>query len=155
MSVFLDIIAIALLCIFVGGASIPIDFTITDDPVVVWVGNALGSVISAFIAIYIANKLTSKKSTEKLKQKKYTKKIVTVFEEGDDNKKVQKASIMINKHGLRIFSLICPIFPGVLFSTAAVYMLDLDKKIYLRWMPVGVVLVSGFYVFSYWLAFVK
>lgn len=155
MTLFLDIIAIALLCIVLGGASIPIAFNITDDPVTVWAGNALGSVISAVAVIIIMNKLTNKNNEEKLKKKKFTRKIVTVFEEGDDNKKVKKATIMINKHGLRIFSLFCPVFPGVLFSTIAVYILELDKKLYLRWMPIGVVLVSGFYVFSYWLAFVR
>ena len=155
MTVFLDILAIAFLCIVLGGASIPIAFTITDDPVTVWAGNALGSVISAVAVIIIMNKLTNKDNEEKLKKKKFTRKIVTVFEEGDDNKKVKKATIMINKHGLRVFSLFCPVFPGVLLSTVAVYVLELDKRLYLRWMPVGVVLVSGFYVFSYWLAFVR
>ena len=151
----LDIIWIALLCIFIGGASIPIAFTVNSDPAVVWVGNALGSLISALIVIKIANKLSNKDDDSKLKKRRYTRKIVTVFEEGDDSKHVRKASIMINKHGLRIFSLICPIFPGVLISTAAVYALNLDKKLYLKWMSAGVVLVSGFYVFSYWVAFVK
>lgn len=152
---FEEIIKIAILCIVIGGASIPIAFTISTNPAVVWVGNALGSVLSALFVIYVANKITDKKQEEKMQKKRITKKIVMVFEEGDDNKKVQKASVLINKHGLRIFSLLCPIFPGVLISTVAVYALDLDKKTYLRWMPVGVVLVSGFYVFSYWLAFVK
>ncbi len=152
---FEEIIKIAILCIVIGGASIPIAFTISTNPAVVWVGNALGSVLSALFVIYVANKITDKKQEEKMQKKRFTKKIVMVFEEGDDNKKVQKASVLINKHGLRIFSLLCPIFPGVLISTVAVYALDLDKKTYLRWMPVGVVLVSGFYVFSYWLAFVK
>lgn len=155
MTLIFDILIIAVLCIVIGGASIPIAFTISDDPVIVWAGNALGSVVSALVVIYIANRMTSKKGTEKLKKKRFTKKIVTVFEEGDDNKKVKKASIMINKHGLRIFSLFCPIFPGVLISTGAVYMLDLDKKLYLKWVSAGIILVSGFYVFSYWVAFVK
>ena len=124
MTVFLDILAIALLCIVLGGASIPIAFTITDDPVTVWAGNALGSVISAVAVIIIMNKLTNKDNEEKLKKKKFTRKIVTVFEEGDDNKKVKKATIMINKHGLRVFSLVSsqlfsssprrrPIKPGI------------------------------------------
>lgn len=155
MSVFADIIVIALLCIVLGGASIPIDFTINTNPVIVWIGNALGSVLSALFVIYIANKITDRTKTAKLKKKFLTRKIVTVMEEGDDNKKIAEASVMINKHGLRVFSLFCPIFPGVLIATAAVYMLRLDTKIYLRWMPVGVILVSGFYVFSYWLAFVR
>ena len=155
MSVIVDVIVIALLCIVLGGASIPIDFGINDNPFVVWGGNALGSVISALVVIYVANRFLKKEHQGKLKQKKFTKKIITVFEEGDDNKKVKKASIMINKHGLRLFSLVCPIFPGVLFSTAAVYALDLDKRLYLRWMPLGVILVSGFYVFGYWLTFVR
>lgn len=155
MTIFANIIVIAILCIFIGGASIPVAFTINSDPVVVWVGNALGSLISALVVIKIANKLSNKENDSKLKKRRYTRKIVTVFEEGDDSKQVKKASILINKHGLRVFSLVCPIFPGVLISTAAVYVLNLDKKLYLKWMSAGVVLVSGFYVFSYWMAFVK
>lgn len=150
-----QVIQIAILCIVFGGASIPISFTVSTSPWVVWMGNALGSLLSALFVIYIGNKITDKKSEEKLSKKRFTRKVVTVFEEGSDNKKVQKARILINKHGLRIFSLLCPIFPGVLISTVAVYVLDLDKKTYKRWMSAGVVFVSGFYVFSYWLAFVR
>lgn len=150
-----SVIKIAFLCIVFGGVSIPISFTVSSSPFVVWIGNALGSVLSALFVIYIGDKITDKKEEEKLAKKRFTKKIVTVFEEGDDNKKVQKVRIIINKHGLRIFSLLCPIFPGVLISTVAIYVLNLDKKLYKRWMFTGVVLVSGFYVFSYWFAFVR
>ncbi len=152
---FAQIIHIAVLCIIFGGASIPISFTVSTNPAIVWVGNALGSLISALVVFYVGNKMTNKKEEKKLGKKRFTKKIVTVFEEGDDNKKVQKARVIIDKHGLRLFSLVCPIFPGVLISTVAVFALDLDRKTYRRWMSAGVVLVSGFYVFSYWLAFVK
>lgn len=150
-----NIIQIATLCIVLGGASIPIAFTINSSPWVVWVGNALGSLISAGVVIYIGNRMTNKKFTDKMSKKRVTRKIVTVFEEGDDNKKVMKARVMINKHGLRLFSLICPLFPGVLVSTVVVYVLDLDRTTYKRWMFTGVFLVSGFYVFTYWLAFVR
>jgi len=153
--VLIDIIQITLLCIFLGGASIPISFTVSSSPVIVWLGNALGSLISAAVVIYVGNRMTDKKSEEKLNKKRFTKKIVTVFEEGGDSKKVQKVRIIIDKHGLRLFSLLCPIFPGVLISTVAVYMLDLDRKIYKHWMAAGVIFVSGFYVFGYWWAFVK
>lgn len=149
------IIQIAILCIVLGGASIPISFTVSSSPFVVWIGNALGSLISAMVVIYIGNHLTDKKTEEKLSKKRFTRKIVTVFEEGDENKKVQKARLVINKHGLRLFSLFCPIFPGVLVSTVAIYALDLDKKLYKKWMFLGVIFVSGMYVFGYWFAFVK
>lgn len=155
MSVIGEIIVIALLCIFIGGASIPIAFTLTDNPVIVWTGNALGSALSALVVVIVANKITDRREEKKLEKKPFTKKIVTVFEEGDVNKKVKKARILINKHGLRLFSLICPIFPGVLISTVAVYALNLERRMYFKWMMAGVVLVSGFYVFSYWFAFVK
>jgi ABC-type Fe3+-siderophore transport system permease subunit len=150
-----QIIHIAVLCIVFGGASIPISFNVSNSPVIVWVGNTLGSAISALVVIYIGNKITNRQSEEKLSKKHFTKKIVTVFEEGGDNKKVQKARILIDQHGLRIFSLLCPIFPGVLVSTVAVYAIDRDKTTYKRWMLAGVVFVSGFYVFSYWAAFVR
>jgi membrane protein DedA with SNARE-associated domain len=152
---FFNIIEIAGLCIIIGGASIPLSFGVNSNPVIVWIGNALGSLISAFVVIFIGNRITNKKFENKMSKRRVGKKIVTVFEEGGDNKKVQKARIVINKHGLRLFSLICPIFPGVLVSTVAVYALDLDKRMYKRWMFAGVVFVSGFYVFSYWWIFVR
>jgi hypothetical protein len=150
-----NIVEIAIWCIVLGGASIPVSFTVTSSPIIVWVGNALGSLLSALFVIYIGDRITNKQEEERLAKKRFTKKIVTVFEEGDNNKKVQKVRILINKHGLKLFSLVCPIFPGVLVSTVAVYVLNLDKKIYKKWMSVGVVLVSGFYVFSYWFVFVR
>lgn len=156
----INIIKIALLCIVIGGASIPVSFTIDSSPVVVWVGNALGSLLSALVVIYVGERITSKKAgksfgSSKLANQRFTKKVVTVFEEGEDNKKILRARILINKHGLRLFSFLCPIFPGVLVSTAAVYILDLDKRMYKRWMYTGIFFASGIYVFSYWWVFVR
>jgi membrane protein DedA with SNARE-associated domain len=142
-------------CIILGGASIPICFEINSSPVVVWVGNALGSLISAMVVIYIGNRITNKRFEKKISKHYMGKKVVSVFEEGDDNKKVRKATVFINKHGLRIFSFITPIFPGVLISTVAVFILDLDMKTYKRWMFSGIFFASGLYVFGYWLVFVK
>lgn len=133
-----------------GSASIPISFQVNSNPFIVWFGNALGSVISAVVVIYIGNRLTSKPFKDKVSKHKVGKKVTKVFDEGDDNKKVQKAGSFIDKHGLRFFSLLCPIFPGVTVSTAAVFMLNLDRKLYKRWMFTGVVFVSGAYVFGYW-----
>lgn len=150
-----NILQIAVMCIVLGGASIPLSFNVNSNPVVVWFGNAIGSLISAVVVIYIGNRITDKRFEDNISKRRMGKKVVTVFEEGEDNKKIVKAKIIINKHGLRLFSLVCPIFPGVLVSTVAVYVLDLDKKLYKKWMFLGVFLVSGFYVMSYWLAFVR
>ncbi|HSW84993.1 MAG TPA: hypothetical protein VLF79_00050 [Candidatus Saccharimonadales bacterium] len=152
---FADIIKIAVLCVFIGGASIPVSFVINTSPWVVWFGNALGSLFSAVVVIYICERITSKKFRNKAVKRRLGKKVVEVYEEGDDNKKVLKARVLIDKHGLRVFSFLCPIFPGVLVSTIAVYVLNLDKHIYKKWMYTGVFIASGFYVFSYWLVFVR
>lgn len=149
------IIKIAILCIVFGAASIPLSFQVSSSPIIVWFGNALGSFISALIVIYIANRITSSKFRSHVSKRRMGKRIVTVFEEGDDNKKVLKARIFIDKHGLRIFSFFCPVFPGVLISTTVVYLLDLDKKLYKRWMSAGIFFASGAYVFVYWFTFVK
>ncbi len=149
------ILRIALLCIIIGGASIPVSFNINPNPVIVWIGNALGSLISAVVVIYIANRITSDRFKKKITRWRIGHKVVTLYDQGQDNKKVGKAGSFIDKHGLRLFSLFCPIFPGVTISTIAVYILDLDKKIYKRWMFCGVVFVSGAYVFGYWWLFVK
>ena len=150
-----QIIKIALLCIVIGSASIPVSFTINDSPWVVWLGNALGSFLSAVVVIYIGDRITDEKFKVRISKRRIGRKIVRVFDEGSSNKSIAKARTTINKHGLKLFALICPIFPGVTVSTAAVYILDLDKQIYKRWMLAGVVLVSGVYVFGYWWLFVK
>jgi membrane protein DedA with SNARE-associated domain len=151
----LNIIKIAALCVVIGAASIPAGFTIDSSPWVVWVGNALGSLFSAAVVIYIGNRITDTKFKKKISKRRIGKKVVYTFDEGQDNKHVMKANKIINKHGLRLFSLFCPLFPGVLLSTVAVYILDLDKKIYKRWMFAGVIFVSWGYVFGYWYFFVK
>lgn len=150
-----NILTIAFLCIVIGAASIPVSFTVNSSPYVVWLGNALGSLISALAVIYIAEHLTSDKFKERIRKRRFGNKVVTVFDEGQENSHVQKVSGLVNKHGLRLFSLFCPIFPGALIGTAAVYLLGLDKKVYRFWLTIGIFLVSGAYVFGYWWIFVK
>ncbi|HEX5394813.1 MAG TPA: hypothetical protein VFW52_00425 [Candidatus Saccharimonadales bacterium] len=150
-----QIIKIALLCIVIGSASIPVSFTINSSPWVVWLGNALGSFLSALVVIYIGDRITDEKFKKRISKRRIGKKIVKIFDEGSSNKHIAKATKSINKHGLKLFALICPIFPGVTVSTAAVYILNLDRQVFKRWMLTGVVLVSGAYVFGYWWLFVK
>lgn len=150
-----DILRIALLCVVLGGASIPFSFNVNSSPVVVWVGNALGSLFSAAAVMYIGDRVTDQKFKEKIAKKRLGKKVVVAFDESSSNKTVTKAVGFINRRGLKVFALLCPIFPGVLLSTAAVYLLCLDKRVYRKWMFSGVVLVSGLYVFGYWWIFVK
>ncbi len=150
-----DIIRIAIICVIAGSISIPVSFGINPSPWVVWVGNALGSLLSAFVVIYIGDRIMSNKFRIRISRSRIGKKIVIAFDEGSENKNVIKAQGFINQHGLKLFALFCPIFPGVLLSTVSVYLLGLDKQTYKRWMFAGVVFVSGGYVFSYWLFFVK
>lgn len=150
-----NIIQIAVLCIVVGSASIPISFTINSSPLIVWLGNGLGSLLSAIVVIYIGERITNQRFRNKMSKHRVSKKVVTVFEEGEDNKKVLKARVLIDKHGIRLFGFFCPVFPGVLLSTVAVYVLDLNKKTYRRWMFAGVFFVSGAYVWAYWFTFVR
>jgi membrane protein DedA with SNARE-associated domain len=143
-----QIIKIALLCIVIGSASIPVSFTINNSPWVVWLGNALGSLLSALVVVYIGDRITDEKFKARMSKRRIGRKIVKVFDEGNRNKHIIKATKSINKHGLRLFALICPIFPGVTISTAAVYILNLDRRTFKKWMFIGVVLVSGAYVFG-------
>jgi hypothetical protein len=152
---FGNIIKIAFLCIVIGAASIPVSFTIDSSPFIVWLGNALGSLISALVVIYIADRLTSDRFKDRVRKFRIGNKIVKIFDQGDDNEHIKKASGFINKHGLRLFALFCPIFPGALIATAAVYLLGLNTKIYRFWLTIGIFLVSGAYVFGYWFVFVK
>ncbi len=152
---FGGIFQIAFLCIVIGSASIPVSFGINSNPFIVWLGNSLGSLISALFVVYVGNHLTSDKFRDKPKKRRVGNKVITVFEEGGDNKKVLKVKFFVNRHGLRIFSFLCPIFPGVLIATSAVYIFDLDRKLYTKWMLAGVIFASGAYVFGYWWVFVK
>ena len=150
-----DILKIALLCILIGAVSIPASFNVNSSPVIVWFGNALGSLFSVAAVVYIGERITDEKFKEKAKKRRMGEKIVKTFDEGNRNKNVVLARDFINKRGLKIFSLICPIFPGTLIATTAVYLLDLDKNIYKRWVTAGVFLASGVYVFGYWWLFVR
>jgi membrane protein DedA with SNARE-associated domain len=150
-----DIIKIGLLCIVIGGASIPVSFGINSSPWIVWLGNALGSLLSAIVVVYIGDRITSEKFKNKANRWRIGRKIVAVYDAGEDGRKVRKVSSFIDKYGIKIFALFCPIFPGVAISTAGVYILDLDKATFKRWMFGGVVFVSGIYVFGYWWLFVK
>src|SRR4051812_23336016 len=125
-----DIIKITFLSIAIGGASIPASFGINSSPVVVWVGNAAGSLLSAAVVIYVGNRITDEDFKKRVSKRRFGKKVIKVFDEGSDNKAAVKTTVYVNKHGLRLFSLFCPFFPGVLISTAAVLLLDLDRKIY-------------------------
>ncbi len=151
----IDIVSIAFLCILMGIASIPLSFNINSSPVVVWFGNALGSLISALVVIYLINNLKNKKSHKRIYKSRIGKKIVNVIENNQGSDNVKDVNKFINKFGLRLFALFCPLFPGVLISTIVVYLLNLDKKTYLHWMSAGVIFISGIYVFGYWWIFIK
>lgn len=145
-----SIVKIAVMCIVLGGASIPLAFGVSSSPWVVWIGNSLGSLISAFVVILIAERLANEAFKQKVRRYRVGNKVVTIMDEGDNNKKVAKARGFINRHGLKIFALLCPIFPGALISTTTVYALNLDKRTYKIWLVPGIFLVSGIYVFGYW-----
>lgn len=149
------ILRIALLSITIGVASIPVSFAINSSPVIVWLGNALGSLLSALVVIFIANRISDTKFKQRVSKRFLGRKVITVFEEGDNNKKVLKARIFVDNHGLKIFSFIAPIFPGVLIATAAVYIFELNREIYKRWVIAGIFFASGAYVFGYWWVFVR
>jgi hypothetical protein len=150
-----DIIQIAFLCIIMGCVSIPVSFTINSSPGVVWLGNALGSVLSALFVILVSERITGDRFKGRLSHTRAGQKIVKLFDEGSQNHEMVKARSFINKQGLRIFSLLSPIFPGVFISTVTVYLLGLDTKTYRRWMLAGVFFVSGAYVYGYWRVFVR
>ncbi len=152
---FIDVIHIAILCIVLGGASIPLSFGVNSSPVVVWIGNGLGSMLSALTVIFIAERITNEKFKQKITKFRIGNKVVKIMAEGDSNKKTAKARGFVNKHGIKFFALVCPIFPGALISTAMVYALNLDKRTYKIWLIPGIFFVSGLYVFGYWWLVIK
>ena len=79
---FDGIFKIALLCIVIGGASIPVSFTVNPNPFVVWFGNALGSLISAAVVIYVGERITSESFKHRISKRHFGRKIVKAFDEG-------------------------------------------------------------------------
>lgn len=150
-----QIIKIAFLCVAVGSVSIPLGFQINSSPWVVYAGNVLGSLISAFVLIYIGDRITSPKFRKRLSKRILGRKIVTVYEAGENNRKVLRARLFIDKHGLKVFAFLCPLFPGTTIATVAVYALNLDSRIYRKWMYTGTFFVCFVYVFGFWWLFVK
>jgi hypothetical protein len=105
--------------------------------------------------IYIGHRMVSDSTKSTLDKSRLGRKISAVFEEGDSNISVGKARNFINKHGIRLFGIVSPLFPGVLLATMTVYLFGLDRQMFARWMFAGVVFVSGGYVFGYWYLFVR
>jgi formate/nitrite transporter FocA (FNT family) len=136
--VLVDIILIALVGMIAGLVSIPFGFTLTSSPTVVYLGNALGSLFAVLILIYLSKSVISRYLEKKL-----------------DKEKIEGVTRFVNKHGVRLFGIVCPFFPGVTISVPAAIALKLDLKKFERWMYVGIFVVSAGYVFSYWAAFVR
>lgn len=150
-----QIIKIAFLCITVGSLSIALGFKINSSPWVVYTGNVLGSLVSAWIIIFIGDRITSQSFRNRLRKRILGRKIVTVYEAGEDNKKIRHARIFINKHGIKFFAFLSPLFPGTTIATVAVYALNLDTKLFKKWICLGIFFVCFIYVFGFWWFFVK
>lgn len=150
-----NILIVAILSVIIGGAAIPIGFMMTDKISVVYIGNVLGSIFSALIIIFIGDRIKDREFRNKINKNRAGQKIIYIFEQGESNRKVLKVKLRVDKHGLRFFSFLCPIFPGVFISSLAVYILDLDRTIYKKWMFSGILLSSGLYVLGYWFVFIS
>lgn len=137
----LDIFLIAVASLTLGLASIPFGFTLTNDPFVVYFGNALGSLVAAIVFLYFSSKIISRF----MKRRKKT----------NDAKKTAQVGSFIDKHGVRLFGLVCPLFPGVTFGVPAAIALELDMKKFKRWLFVGIFVVSAGYVFLYYWTIVR
>lgn len=136
--VIVDILLIALVGMIAGLVSIPFGFGINSNPFVVYIGNALGSLFALFCLLFLSGKFIDR----------YLKKKV-------DKKEVEKVGSFINKHGVRVFGLVSPLFPGVTIAVPSALILKLDMRSYKRWLYVGIFLVSAGYVFVYWHTVVK
>ena len=133
-----NIFLIAVVGFVAGLISIPFGFTLTSSPIVVYVGNALGSLTGAIVFLYFSDRIISRFIKPK-----------------PNAKKTAQVSKFINKHGVRLFGLICPLFPGVTFGVPAAIALDLNMRVFKRWLFAGIFLVSAGYVFAYWWTIVR
>ncbi len=150
-----NIIIIAILSTAIGGASIPLGFAITDKVSIVYLGNLIGSVVSAMFVVFIGDKIKDQEFRKKINKRRAGRKVIYIFEQGENSKKVLKVKLRVDKHGLRLFSFFCSMFPGTLASSIAVYVLDLDRTIFKKWMFLGILFNSALYVFGYWFIFVR
>lgn len=136
--VIIDILLIALVGMIAGLVSIPFGFGINDNPFVVYLGNALGSLFALICLLYLSNKIINKYIAKKVSKKD-----------------VDKVGGFINKHGVRAFGLVAPLFPGVTIAVPSALILKLDMKFFKFWLYIGIFLVSAVYVFGYWWTVVK
>lgn len=135
---FLDIFLIALVGMIAGLFSIPFGFGLNSNPFVVYFGNALGSLFALICLLYLSSKFIDRFLKKKI-----------------DKDQIKKVGDFINKHGVRAFGLIAPLFPGVTIAVPSALVLKLDMKYFKRWLYVGIFLVSAVYVFGYWFTVVK
>lgn len=135
---FVDIFLIAVVGMIAGLVSIPFGFTLNNNPFIVYLGNALGSLFALLFLLYFSSKFIDR----------FLKKKV-------DKKDVEKVGNFINKHGVRVFGLFAPLFPGVTIAVPSALILKLEMKSFKRWLFVGIFLISAVYVFGYWITVVK
>ena len=64
------ILKIAVLCVVIGAASIPVSFGVNSNPFIVWLGNALGSLFSAVVVIYVGDHLTSERFKARISKRR-------------------------------------------------------------------------------------
>jgi len=138
MHTLVDILLIAAVGAVLGLASIPFGFGLTDSPMVVYLGNAFGSLFAALVLLYLSDKFIARYFQKKIKPEK-----------------IERASGFINKYGVHAYGLLCPLFPGVTVSVPAAIALKLDMKTFKIWLYIGLFLVSAGYVFGYWWTIVR
>lgn len=138
MHVVADILLIAIVGAVLGLASIPFGFHLTTSPIVVYLGNAFGSLFAAIVLLYLSDKFVAKFFQKKIKQEK-----------------IERVSVFINKYGVHLYGLLCPLFPGVTVSVPAAIALKLNMRAFKIWLYMGLFLVSAGYVFGYWWTVVR
>ena len=95
MHVMVNILLIAAVGAVLGLVSIPFGFHLTSSALVVYLGNALGSLFAALVLLYLSDKFIARYFQKKIKQEK-----------------IERASVFINKYGVHAYGLLCPLFPG-------------------------------------------
>ena len=138
MHEFVNIVLIAVVGAIAGLVSIPFGFKLTDSPATVYVGNALGSLVPVLLLFYFSNRIIASRFKKKLNQDR-----------------LDQAGDFINKHGIKAYGLVCPLFPGVTVSVPAAVLMKLNMRQFKPWLYAGVFIISAGYVFGYYFIVVK
>jgi hypothetical protein len=133
----LDLLAIAVCGLVLGGWAVPLGFILNVPPVLTYLAASLGGIVGCWALVFFANKVTAWWSVRRSN---------TSARHDRRERATGRARALVDRWGVKGVGLIGPIFPGVTVSVLAGIAVGLDRRQLARWMTLGVALMYGLYV---------